>query len=117
MLKEKGSLMELVDPKLGSNFDQEDAMAMIKIAFLCTHVSPSTRPTMSSVMSTLEGKVAIKELVSDPDDMRKDMIAMWALIQQNEKTTDNENKLESALFMDKPSTSSSTLISSIEARV
>ncbi|XP_022134124.1 probable leucine-rich repeat receptor-like serine/threonine-protein kinase At3g14840 isoform X2 [Momordica charantia] len=112
VLKEQGSLMELVDPKLGSNFDQEETMAMIKIALLCTNVSPSARPTMSSVVSMLEGKAAVKELVSDPDDMRKEMSAMWTLIQQNEKITDNENKEENPLFMDMPSTSSSTSIKS-----
>lgn len=114
MLKEKDSLMELVDPKLGPNFNEEEAMKMINIAFLCTNVSPSARPTMSSVVGMLEGKVAVEELVSDPDDTRKEMRAMWTLIQHNETTIEdeNENETESLSFVNMQSTSSSTSVKS-----
>ncbi|XP_052177859.1 probable leucine-rich repeat receptor-like serine/threonine-protein kinase At3g14840 isoform X3 [Diospyros lotus] len=64
-LKEEGKLMELVDPKLGSDFNRGDAMVMINVALLCTNVSPSVRPTMSSVVRMLEGKATVKELVSN----------------------------------------------------
>lgn len=107
MLKERESLMDLVDPKLGSNFNEEEAMKMMNIAFLCTNVSPSARPTMSSVVSMLEGKVSVKELISDPDDMRKEMKAIWTLIQQNETVTNDKNNTESLSFINMGSTSSS----------
>ena len=63
MLKEKGNLMELVDRRLGSNFNEEEAMVMINVALVCTNVSPTLRPTMSSVVSMLEGKTIVRELV------------------------------------------------------
>lgn len=66
--------MDLVDPKLGSNLNKEEAMGMIKVALLCTNPSPALRPTMSAVVSMLEGKLGIQELLIDPriygDDFR-----------------------------------------------
>uniref|UniRef100_A0A7N0TJR2 non-specific serine/threonine protein kinase n=1 Tax=Kalanchoe fedtschenkoi TaxID=63787 RepID=A0A7N0TJR2_KALFE len=65
-LQERGGLLELVDPDLGSDYSSEEAMTMLNVALLCTNASPSLRPTMSQVISMLEGKTAIQELLSDP---------------------------------------------------
>jgi len=43
--------MEIVDPKLQSEFNKEEAERMIKAALLCTNASPSLRPAMSEVVS------------------------------------------------------------------
>ena len=64
MLKEKGNLLELVDPILESNFKKEEVMAMINVALLCTSFSPVARPTMSSVVSILEGRAHVQEISS-----------------------------------------------------
>ena len=69
MLKEKGNLMELVDRRLASNINEEEVMAMINVALLCTNVSPTLRPTMSSVVSMLEGKTTVPELVSESSEL------------------------------------------------
>ncbi|KAG2689232.1 hypothetical protein I3760_09G130700 [Carya illinoinensis] len=66
VLQQKGNLMELVDPRLGSNFSKEEAVRMVKVALLCTNPSPALRPTMSAVVSMLEGRTAVHELVMDP---------------------------------------------------
>ncbi|PON83560.1 GPCR kinase [Trema orientale] len=66
VLQQKGNLMELVDSNLGSDFDKEEAIRMIKIAILCTNQSPALRPTMSSVVSMLEGQTAVHDLIMDP---------------------------------------------------
>ncbi|KAI8567125.1 hypothetical protein RHMOL_Rhmol02G0096600 [Rhododendron molle] len=54
--------------------DWEEAMRMTKVALVCTNPSPALRPTMSAVVSMLEGKLGIEELVNDPriygDDFR-----------------------------------------------
>ncbi|KAM7492504.1 hypothetical protein LguiA_035425 [Lonicera macranthoides] len=71
-LKEKGNLMELVDPRLGSEFNKEEVMGMINIALLCSNVSPAVRPAMSSVVSMLEGTTVIQELVLDPSRVSTD---------------------------------------------
>ncbi|KAK7244118.1 hypothetical protein RIF29_38936 [Crotalaria pallida] len=69
MLKEKGNLMELVDRRLGSDFNKEDVMVMINVALLCTNASPTLRPAMSSVVSMLEGKTIVHEVVSESDEV------------------------------------------------
>ncbi|KAI8000731.1 putative LRR receptor-like serine/threonine-protein kinase [Camellia lanceoleosa] len=66
VLQQKGCLIELVDPKLGPDFDKEEAIKMIKIALLCTNPSPALRPAMSAVVSMLEGHLDIQDLVMDP---------------------------------------------------
>ncbi|KAG6642320.1 hypothetical protein CIPAW_09G134300 [Carya illinoinensis] len=65
-LQRKGDLMELVDPKLGSDFNKEEAIRMIKVALLCTNPSPVLRPTMSAVVSMLEGRTVVNEDIMDP---------------------------------------------------
>ncbi|KAJ0046485.1 hypothetical protein Pint_04826 [Pistacia integerrima] len=63
--RENGNLMELVDSRLGSDFNKEEVMVMINVALLCTDVSPTVRPTMSSVVSMLEGRAAVPDSVAD----------------------------------------------------
>ncbi|KAI8006240.1 putative LRR receptor-like serine/threonine-protein kinase [Camellia lanceoleosa] len=66
VLQQKRRLMELVDPKLGPDFDKEEAIKMIKIALLYTNPSPALRLAMSAVISMLEGHLDIQDLVMDP---------------------------------------------------
>ena len=60
VLQEQGSLLELVDPILGTNYPQQEVMTMLNVALLCTNPSPTLRPSMSSVVSMLEGKSPIQ---------------------------------------------------------
>ncbi|KAF8035276.1 hypothetical protein BT93_C1333 [Corymbia citriodora subsp. variegata] len=64
-LKKRGDLIELVDRRLGSHFDKEEALVLIKVALMCTNATPALRPPMSSVVSMLEGKVAVPLLDSE----------------------------------------------------
>lgn len=57
--------MDLVDLRLGSNFKEDQVMRIIDIAFLCTDVSLSVRPAMSSVVRMLEGGEEVHTIVSD----------------------------------------------------
>ncbi|KAJ6368395.1 hypothetical protein OIU78_000898 [Salix suchowensis] len=66
VLQERGSLLELVDPELGSEYSSEEAMVMLNVALLCTNASPTLRPTMSQVVSMLEGRTPVQDLLSDP---------------------------------------------------
>ncbi|XP_061351363.1 probable leucine-rich repeat receptor-like serine/threonine-protein kinase At3g14840 [Gastrolobium bilobum] len=69
LLKEKGNLMELVDRRLGSDLNKDEVMVMINVALLCTNVSPALRPTMSSVVSMLEGRSVVQEVVSEQSEV------------------------------------------------
>ncbi|KAL3509047.1 hypothetical protein ACH5RR_028448 [Cinchona calisaya] len=66
VLQEKGSLLELVDPDLGSGYSSEEATIVLNIALLCTNASPTLRPIMSQVVSMLEGQTDVQDLLSDP---------------------------------------------------
>ncbi|KAD4982479.1 hypothetical protein E3N88_19150 [Mikania micrantha] len=61
VFKEKGRLVDLVDPRLGSDFNKFDAVRMMKVAILCTNQTPSLRPTMSEVVNMLEGLAEVEE--------------------------------------------------------
>ncbi|XP_050287450.1 probable leucine-rich repeat receptor-like serine/threonine-protein kinase At3g14840 [Quercus robur] len=66
VLQQRGELMELVDPELGSDFSKEEALRMIKVALLCTNPSPVLRPVMTAVVNMLEGRIVIDELTRGP---------------------------------------------------
>ncbi|GER53964.1 receptor-like protein kinase [Striga asiatica] len=60
VLQEQGNLLDLVDPTLGLDFSKEEALKMLNLSLLCANPSPTLRPTMSSVVSMLEGKAKVQ---------------------------------------------------------
>ncbi|TQE00748.1 hypothetical protein C1H46_013687 [Malus baccata] len=79
VLQQRGDLMELVDPMLGSEFNEEEAMRMIKVALLCTNRSPTLRPTMSAVVSMLEGRAIVRELLNANSSIYSDEVRFKSL--------------------------------------
>ncbi|XP_074269797.1 putative LRR receptor-like serine/threonine-protein kinase At1g07650 isoform X2 [Silene latifolia] len=73
--QQKGNLMDLVDPKMGSNYNKDEVLRMIKVALLCTNPSPTVRPTMSEVRSMLEGNMVVQELTLGPSMLQNDWLA------------------------------------------
>ncbi|CAI9783780.1 unnamed protein product [Fraxinus pennsylvanica] len=73
-LQESKNIDELVDPMLGFRVNKEEVGRMVKIALLCTNITPSVRPTMSEVVQMLEGQMAIPDVLTIgsmyTDDMR-----------------------------------------------
>jgi hypothetical protein len=65
VLQERGSLLELVDSDLGSNYSTEEALLVLNVALLCTTATPTFRPKMSEVVSLLEAKASLQPLLSD----------------------------------------------------
>ncbi|KAI0496977.1 hypothetical protein KFK09_023303 [Dendrobium nobile] len=63
VLKEKGELLELVDTNLGTEYSEEEANLLLNVAILCTNASPSLRPSMSQVVSLLEGRTPIQPML------------------------------------------------------
>ncbi|KAL5577723.1 hypothetical protein UlMin_019424 [Ulmus minor] len=64
-LYENNRSLELVDPTL-SGFDENEAIQMIKVAFLCTQASPKLRPPMSRAVAMLAGDIEIGTAISKP---------------------------------------------------
>ncbi|MFS7950874.1 putative protein kinase RLK-Pelle-DLSV family [Helianthus anomalus] len=62
LLHQEESLLELVDPDLGSEYSPEEALTIIHMALLCTKASLFLRPTMSQIVSLLEGRISIQDL-------------------------------------------------------
>ncbi|CAL5345220.1 unnamed protein product [Camellia sinensis] len=71
-LQKKGNLVELMDPKLGSNFNEEEAIKILKVALSCTNPSSVVRPTMSAVVRMLEGDICVEELMMDQSEYGDD---------------------------------------------
>ncbi|XP_031105514.1 cold-responsive protein kinase 1-like [Ipomoea triloba] len=64
---QKGEPVELVDISLGENFNVDEACRYIKIALLCTHFMPNSRPSMSSVVKMLTGEEDVDDTkISEP---------------------------------------------------
>ncbi|XP_044461649.1 probable LRR receptor-like serine/threonine-protein kinase RFK1 isoform X2 [Mangifera indica] len=72
-LQQEKKIMELVDPKLGSECNREEAERMIRVSLLCTNASPSLRPTMSEAVSMLEGKTAIPDIIPEVGSYSQDL--------------------------------------------
>ena len=50
---------------MGSKFNKKEAARMIKVGLLCTNTSPALRPAMSAVVSMLEGRTVVHELIKE----------------------------------------------------
>ncbi|KAJ9560803.1 hypothetical protein OSB04_005963 [Centaurea solstitialis] len=72
-LKNEGKLMELVDPRLGSDYDVKEMTVVINLALLCTSISPTDRPAMSAVVSMLEGRIIPREFSGEQSMSMTDM--------------------------------------------
>ncbi|KAF7145626.1 hypothetical protein RHSIM_Rhsim04G0036100 [Rhododendron simsii] len=110
VLKQKGDLMELVDPKLGSDFNKIEVTVMINVALLCANVLPVVRPAMSSVVSMLEGRTVLESSsVPDPDASNEQMNLKGMMIdlQRSLETDASEGQIQS-MSTDGPSTAAST---------
>ncbi|XP_022765116.1 L-type lectin-domain containing receptor kinase S.4-like [Durio zibethinus] len=63
---QSGAVLEVVDPKLNGDFDELEAIIVIKLGLICSNDAPEARPTMRQVVRYLEGEVALPEVVPSP---------------------------------------------------
>ncbi|TYH62690.1 hypothetical protein ES332_D07G137600v1 [Gossypium tomentosum] len=64
-LHENNQLLSLLDPKL-VEFDENEALRVIRVALLCTQTSPSMRPPMSRVVGMLAGDIEVSTVTTKP---------------------------------------------------
>ncbi|RWR96264.1 Protein kinase domain-containing protein [Cinnamomum micranthum f. kanehirae] len=114
VLQERGSLIEMIDPKLGSEFNKEEAIGMITIALLCTNSSSTLRPTMSAVVSMLEGRTDAQSHISVPNlsSENLDIKAIRSHHQQIHSQEQNQSQSQS-ISIDEPQTVSSASASDL----
>ncbi|GJR25438.1 probable leucine-rich repeat receptor-like serine/threonine-protein kinase [Tanacetum coccineum] len=90
-LNNTGNIMELVDSRLDSEYDMQEMMVIINLALLCTTISPTNRPTMSSVVSMLEGRIVPQLFVSEQSTSMTKM-DREKMMKQLETTTESQIK-------------------------
>ncbi|VAI55632.1 unnamed protein product [Triticum turgidum subsp. durum] len=56
------SLVEAADPKLQHKYNSDEVCLILKIGLLCSHPSPSARPTMQQVLQYLDGELPLPEM-------------------------------------------------------
>ncbi|KAF1897872.1 hypothetical protein Lal_00032634 [Lupinus albus] len=93
--------MELVDRRLGSDFKKEEVMVVINVALLCTNVTQTLRPAMSSVVSMLEGRSIVHEVVSESNEVLDEKMEKMRLLYK-------EIQQHNSISMEGPWTPSST---------
>jgi hypothetical protein len=76
-----------VDPRLGSSYSKEEAMKMLNLALLCTNLSPSLRPSMTSVVRMLEGKIPVQAPIINRGSMDQEArFKAFELLSQDSQT-------------------------------
>ncbi|KAJ8762036.1 hypothetical protein K2173_006638 [Erythroxylum novogranatense] len=72
-MQQNGKLIDLLDETLQLEFNEEEADQMLKIALMCTNASSTLRPTMSEVVSMLEGRMAIPDTIPESSSYTEDL--------------------------------------------
>ncbi|GJW87000.1 probable leucine-rich repeat receptor-like serine/threonine-protein kinase [Tanacetum coccineum] len=88
-LNDTGNIMELVDSRLNSEYDLQEMTVVINLALLCTTISPTDRPTMSSVVSMLEGRIVPQSSVGE-QSMSMTKRDREKMMKQLESTNDSQ---------------------------
>ncbi|XP_059664213.1 probable LRR receptor-like serine/threonine-protein kinase At1g53440 [Cornus florida] len=98
ILQERGNLLELVDPRIGSNYSKEEAMRILNLSLLCTNASAAFRPSMSCVVSMIEGnspvQAPIVKLRSENEDSKFEAIEELSLDTQTDVSTVSQTQVE-----------------------
>ncbi|KAK9056899.1 hypothetical protein SSX86_024263 [Deinandra increscens subsp. villosa] len=94
-LKATGNMMDLVDPRLGSQYDIMEMMVVINLALMCTTITPSDRPPMSLVVSMLEGRIVPQAFLAEQSGPLNELDREKLMNQLENK---NENLMEETSF-------------------
>ncbi|KDP44923.1 hypothetical protein JCGZ_01423 [Jatropha curcas] len=63
-----GAILDVVDSRLNGEFDDLEAIVVLKLGLICSNSSPEKRPTMRQVVSYLEGEASLPQTVAAPDE-------------------------------------------------
>ncbi|KAF3970756.1 hypothetical protein CMV_005581 [Castanea mollissima] len=56
-----GAILEVVDSRLGVEFDEVEATLVVKLGLMCSNDAPESRPTIRHVVRCLETKLVLEE--------------------------------------------------------
>ncbi|CAK9222696.1 unnamed protein product, partial [Sphagnum troendelagicum] len=78
---ENGELLEVVDSKLGENFNAEQMTKVLLLGLLCSHPDPNARPPMGYVRQVLVGNASLPPLpLAKPTYISQELIAFQDLL-------------------------------------
>ncbi|MED6116037.1 hypothetical protein PIB30_096408 [Stylosanthes scabra] len=60
----EGRILDMVDPRLNGDFDENEILMVLKLGLICSNDNPNGRPNIRQVMRYLDGEVEL------PDEMR-----------------------------------------------
>ncbi|CAA7060344.1 unnamed protein product [Microthlaspi erraticum] len=95
VMKDRGCLLDLVDPVLGSDFAKEEAMLILNVALMCTNKSPGSRPKMSQVVKLIEGKTAMSDPKLSAATSKHKALTLRTLFWQSEASTSGPRTTDS----------------------
>ncbi|KAI5659815.1 hypothetical protein M9H77_28608 [Catharanthus roseus] len=72
-LQQNNNFEELLDPRLNLQVKKDEVERLVKVAILCTNGTPSLRPTMSEVVSMLEGQTPIPDVIPQASPYSEDL--------------------------------------------
>ncbi|GLT89548.1 hypothetical protein SLE2022_075260 [Rubroshorea leprosula] len=101
----RGEILEIRDPKLGTDFVAKEVELVLKLGLLCSHSDPKARPSMRQVVHYLEGDVPL------PDLSALGLTAGGLTFSHREGFDDSATPYSS--FMDKAYTHSSSIAESL----
>jgi hypothetical protein len=61
-----GEVLDVVDPRMVGNFDEAEAVLVLKLGLICSNDDADVRPSMRLVVRYLEGELALQEEVAMP---------------------------------------------------
>ncbi|GKU91973.1 hypothetical protein SLEP1_g5769 [Rubroshorea leprosula] len=64
---QSGAVLDMVDRKLNGQFDELEAVVVVKLGLMCSNNAPEARPTMRQVVRYLEGELRLPETIEAPD--------------------------------------------------
>ncbi|GMJ13850.1 cold-responsive protein kinase 1 [Hibiscus trionum] len=87
-----GQLLELVDPSLNGDFNDEEAQKFLKIGLLCTQDMSKFRPSMSQVVKMLMGEVAVDDQNISKPGLLSDIATLRDQKDKSDNTTEGTGK-------------------------
>ena len=61
-----GAIFEVVDSRLGGEFDELEAVVLLKLGLMCSNNVPKARPTTRQVVRYLDGELPLPEAMEAP---------------------------------------------------
>ncbi|KAA8516393.1 hypothetical protein F0562_016686 [Nyssa sinensis] len=96
----EGRVLDVVDPKLEGEFDENEVLMVLKLGLMCSNYAPLARPSMRQVMRYLEGEIGL------PEDLRAPATAAYGGEKRGGEGLDDYVHSLDPLSFDKVSSSS-----------